>query len=383
MTKKTDNQDNTQQADDAAAQAAAAAQDDKGGDAAADGGGAADLENVDEAAIWDEIEAEEAAAKAPADDAKGSTDKDAGAAAAKDKSTQGAANQQQASDDAAAAGGKQAANAAGSQQQEDIWKDATPAQRAAFEAAEKRAKDGEQYRKSNDGRIAALQRKIDELTNKGAAPAAAAGGKKSGKQLNAEDLLNDPDLVKTAKDYPEFAPFIKVIGKLQEQLTGQNKVLSAIGDERRQAALSEQKELLTTAHNDWEAVAEREDFGPWLEKQPRHIREAFSRNMHDIVDAEEAADVIGRFKDHLRANGQYQDARQQGNGGTQQQDNGTQAGSGAGNQQLDGRRQRQQVSASSTRTRGPSVASGIPENGDEKALWNMWEEHDKRQAARA
>lgn len=371
MAKKTDNQEGKQQ------QAAGAdqgkVQDPPPNDAAASGPD--DLEHVDEGAIWKELDQEEVAAKAPSDDAKGSSDKDAGAAADQDQDSQDASNQQSGSDDASAAGGKSAGKAAGSQ--EDIWANATPAQQAAYKAAQEEAQKGVQYKRSQEGRIASLQRKVDELVR---APAASAAGKKD-KQDVADDILNDPDLLKTAKEYPEIAgPFIKIIGKLLQQQTGQAKFLTAIGDERRQTAMDEQKDYLTTEHSDWEAVAEREEFTPWLNAQPRHIREAFHRNATDIVDGQEAADVIGRFKDHLRANGQYQDAQQPSDGKAQQQ-NGTQAGNGNGNgQQLDAKRQRQYSSASSTRTRGPGVAAGIPEEGDPKAIWKQMDELDARAA---
>lgn len=340
---------------------------------AAGADGAADLEAVDEAAIWDEIDKEEAAAKADPDAV--ASDKDAGAAAdAKAGKSKGAANQQPASDDAAAAGGKQAANAAGSQQQqEDIWANASPAQQAAFKAAQEAAQKGEQYRKSNEGRITALQRKIDELSKQ---PAAVA------KQAAELKGMSPEARAKFVKEYPEFQGIVDELDMLRARNTTLEKEMAAVGNDRRQTALSEQQELLAKEHADWTAVAGREDFGPWLDQQPRHILEAFMRNAKDIVDAREAADVIGRFKDHLRASGQYQDAQQQGNGTAQQQNNGTQAGNGDGNDaQLDGKRQRQAVSASSARSRGPGVASGIPETADEKVLWNMWDEHDRKQAA--
>lgn len=328
-----------------------------------DAGGGADLEQVNVAAIWDELGTEEAAAKADPDDAKGSSG--AGAAASSDQGGKGAATQRPGSDDAPTVGS-----------QEDIWANASPGQQAAYKAAQEKADKGERYRVSQEGRIAAFQRKIDELSR---APAASAAGNKD-KQTIAEDILNDPELLKTAKEYPEIAgPFIKIIGKMQEQLTGHGKVLSAVGDERRQAALNEQKDYLTEQHSDWEAVASREEFPTWLEQQPRHIREAFHRNAKDIVDAQEAADVVGRFKDHLRANGQYQDADP--DGGNAQQQNGTQAGNGAGNDQLDAKRQRQRQSASSSRTRGPSVASGIPEDGDPKVIWQQLGELERRKEA--
>jgi hypothetical protein len=343
--------------------------------AAPDGGAAAPVVEQTNSALWDELEREEAAAADPDGKASGAI------AAAADPDLEnlgGADNQGTGSDDALAAGGKADGGktpAADQGKQPDIWADAKPEQQAAFKAAQEAAQKGEQYRRSTDGRIAALQRKIDQLTRD---PAATAAGNK-GKQANAEELLNDPELVKTAKEYPEVAgPFIKIIGKLQEQLTGHGKVLSAIGDERRQTALNEQKDYLTKEHSDWEAVATRKEFTPWLDTQPRHIREAFARNADEIVDGQEAADVIGRFKDHLLA----QDAKQQGNGGAQQQDNGTQAGNGAGNtkQVLDPKRQRQLDSAASARSRGPGVASGIAEDGDPKTIWRQMDEQEARQA---
>jgi hypothetical protein len=367
MSKTTENKDVKQQNEqaplDGGAGTTAAASGDQG------------LEKSD-AALWEEMDHEDAAAA----DTDGQASAIDAAAADDDQPFPGEGDPVADSDDASATGEQ----AGGVKQPavDDIWKQATPAQRAAFEAAQAEVKKGEQYKRSNDGRVAALQRQIDSLKRGQVAQTGATRGSAAGQQ-NAGGFLDTPDYKKFSKEYPEIAgPLSKVITDLQSQVTGQTKMLDAIGNERLQIALNEQESTLATEHADWEQLAGQESFGDWLATQPRHIREAALRNGENIVDAEEASDVIGRYKDHLRKTGQYQEpAQQQGNG---QQNNGTQAGNGSGNgnQVLDPKRKRQLGSAASTKNKGPGVASGIAEDADPKVIWKQMDAEEERRARR-
>lgn len=316
-----------------------------------------------------------------ADDWKAEQDgeeNDAAAAAGDDKNQRGAKQP-----DANASGKPNGS----SQQNNDLWANATPEQRAAFEATQAQLKKLEQADRSNRGRLSALQLKINELTSTGkAAPykdAASDKGKGQGGAEDANGFLASEDWKGFKNEYPEVAgPLEKVIGQLQSHIAKQDKVLSAIGDDRRQSALDEQENLLLETHTDAFEVVQDPGFVQWLNTQPRHIREAAIRNAENIVDAEEAADVVGRFKDFRAAN------QQGGGNNAQQQNNGSQhANGGDGNNQnqrsLSGKRQRQLASASTARSRGPGVASGIPEDGDEEAIWKQFDAMEARQAGRA
>lgn len=255
----------------------------------------------------------------------------------------------------------------------DIWAAATPEQRAAFDAARADRDKLEQYKRSNEGRLAALQRQIKELrgTQRPAKAAATAADAKPG-DASAEGILGSSEWKSLETEYPEVAkPIGKVIANLEAQVTRQQKELSAIGDDRRQAALSEQEALLVKAHPDWLAVTEEPAFLAWLDEQPRHMQEAARRNADAIVDAREAADVVGRFKDFK--------------GGSAQPTAGRGASPGpstTATQPLSGKRQRQLDSASAARSRGPGVANGIPAEGDPEVMWKQFDELDRRQGSR-
>lgn len=333
----------------------------------------------DDAQIWAEIEQSEGTAATsdsddtPSPDQKGDEgEDDAGAAA----------DGQQNSDTAAKTAGKTPADdksdgePSDKQQQpqeKDLWADAKPELKAAYEAAQAQVRKLEQAERSNRGRLSAFQRQINELTR----PAAAKPAAKVEGQSQAEDdgILSGPEWKEFREDYPAVAgPMAKLIGSLQEKITRQEKELSAIGIERRQSALAEQEKLLVETHPDWTQVTADQSFVEWLNGQPRHIREAAVRNANEIVDAEEAADVVGRFKSfrEQQSGGNVQPQPQQ----TQRQN----SNGNANNRTLTGKRQLQLASATAARSSGHGVANGLAEDGDPETLWKQMDEMDRRQA---
>lgn len=324
-------------------------------------------ETKEDSELWSEFDQAEAAATGATND---QTPGDAGGEGAGDDA--GAATG--AGDDDAAAGRDDSPAAKSGddkspdnkqqQPQDDVWANATPEQKAAYKRLE-------QADRSNRGRISAMQRQLNDLTKASQSAAAPDKGDASGKdgKEGADGFLATDDWNSFQEEYPEVAgPLGKFIGSLQAQITRQEKELSAIGTERRQSALDEQVNLLVEEHPDWQDLTADTGFPDWLSSQPRHIQEAAMRNANEIVDAAEAADVVGRFKAFRSA---------------QQPNNPPASGEGDPNnrQQLSGKRQRQLESASTARSRGPGVASGIPEDGDPEALWKAFDEQERRQAS--
>ncbi len=105
-----------------------------------------------------------------------------------------------------------------------------------------------------------------------------------------------------------------------------------------------------------------------MKTQPRHIQEAAYRNANEIVDAAEAADVVSRYKAFRQPQQQNINASPP----NTERD--------ANNQRLLGKRQRQLESAATARSRGPGVATGIPEDGDPETLWKQFDEMERRNA---
>ena len=311
----------------------------------------------DEAALWAEFDAAE---KADAGEAP-PEGRDAAADA------NGGSPDKDADQDAAAAPADKAGNAQQTTPQNDIWAAAPPELRSAFEETRRRAEQAEHRFRSDAGRIAALQRQVDEARKGIAAPGTAAGTTQDGEP---KSVLESDELKAIKQEYPEIvAPFEAALAQLEGRIHRHEKELSAIGTDRRQAAQDEQQTVVTQVHGDYVGFirGNLEQFQAWREAQPRYVQEAIQRNWDGVVDGYEMADVIARFKSSLGGNS--------GSPGQEPPGKGT-------SQPLADRRKRQLESSASPRSRGPSVASGIPEDADEETIWKMLDEEDRRKAAR-
>lgn len=311
----------------------------------------------DEAALWAEFDAAE---KADAGEAP-PEGRDAAADA------NGGSPDKDADQDAAAAPADKAGNAQQTTPQNDIWAAAPPELRSAFEETRRRAEQAEHRFRSDAGRIAALQRQVDEARKGIAAPGTAAGTTQDGEP---KSVLESDELKAIKQEYPEIvAPFEAALAQLEGRIHRHEKELSAIGTDRRQAAQNEQLELVRQRHPTFETdlAANSAQFLAWKDQQPRYVQEAIQRNWDGIVDGYEFDDILSRFKSSLGGNS--------GSPGQEPPGKGT-------SQPLADRRKRQLESSASPRSRGPSVASGIPEDADEETIWKMYDEEDRRKAAR-
>lgn len=275
--------------------------------------------------------------------------------------------------------GEDAAKSAGAKPAAaDIWKDIPEANRNEFQATRSELdnlKRQQHLERSSHGReIAALRREISELkSGRGASDkGAAADGKSKTTNGAATDGAAASDKWKGfASEYPEVAgPVEGEISALRSEL----KTLKERQDaERLRAQVDEQVSLLESKHPDWQTVTATEDYAKWLASQPKYVQEAVVRNADQIVDADEAADIISRFKASGSSPSQ---------GAGQERLDGKDAAGGTGTALAD-RRRRQLESASGTRSKGPGPATGIPEDGDEEAIWRAFDAEDARKAARA
>ena len=312
----------------------------------------------DEAALWAEFDAAE---KADAGEAP-PEGRDAAADA------NGGSPDKDADQDAAAAPADKAGNAQQPTTQTDIWAAAPPELRSAFEAEARKRAEFEHRLRSDTGRIAALQRQIEDLRKGGTAPGPAAGATTT--DAKPETVLASEKWKTLKQEYPEVAePFEAILAEMEGRIHRHEKELSAIGTDRRQAAQDEQQTVVTQVHGDYVGFirGNLEQFQAWREAQPRYVQEAIQRNWDGVVDGYEMADVIARFKSSLGGNS--------GSPGQEPPGKGT-------SQPLADRRKRQLESSASPRSRGPSVASGIPEDADEETIWKQFDEEDRRKAAR-
>ncbi len=266
-------------------------------------------------------------------------------------------------------------------EKEDPFADATDEQRAAHDAAQAQIKKLEHSDRSQRGRLSTMQRQINELSQAPpAVPPAADSAAADVKDTGADKGFMTTDEFKSFEsEFPEVAgPMRKLVSGMQTQIDGTRKELDAAAVGRHQDLVIEQKALLEEEHEDWEEVIAAPEFGPWLSKEPRHIQDAAVRNAEEIVDAAQAADVIGRFKATRSAQedtGDDPDAADTADTPAK--------GEGDGKTTLTGKRKRQLDAASSTRAGGPGAALGIPEDGDPEEIWKAYDRQEKREAQRA
>jgi len=240
----------------------------------------------------------------------------------------------------------------------------------------------EQSDRSNRGRVSALQRQID--ANRGAGQPAQ-GGKKANGAKKPFQSDKGKDFV---KEYPEVAaPVAAELEEVRSELDDLKAERARREGAEVAAKLQENEKVLDKAHPDWEKTASAKDFGDWVLKQPLYVREAVKRNFDAIVDAQEAVDIFDRFKafrssqaggeQHTQTQGKGKPNAQDGPDGKHEQADGKNGSS------LSGKRQRQLESSSGTRSTGPGLVDGIPEDGDYEATWKAMDRDDERRERQA
>ena len=233
----------------------------------------------------------------------------------------------------------------------DIWADAPEPLRAAFEATRKQAEIADQNHRRVSGTVSALQRQINELKAK---PATAAQAEAT------TDILASPALKKAQEEYPEVVgPLVETLKALQDQTANIGKAMAekfTAADQREaDAYYVAQENALTSAMPDWKAQASKPEFKAWLNEQPQYVRDGIERNGSKIVDASEAAHIIGLFKTSIGAQTNFQ--------------------------KPSAKRQQQLESAASPQGRGgaPRITSGI-EGMTDQQIWDQLEAEDRRKA---
>lgn len=304
----------------------------------------------DEAALWNEIEQAESQAAEPPPPAQVREPEASEADPAFESPADEADTEAQADEPAASQ------DAAGEQRSpSDIWSSAPPELKAAFEEERRARTNLEHAIRSDRGRLSAMQKKLDELSR---------SSPNSAHQPVKGESANDRTerLQKLAEEYPEVAqPLLDEMDALRNTVTS----LQSVEQEREQRFVAEQEQVLATEHADWQQVLSTNGatFAAWLDDQPKAVRDAAQANANRIVDARAAADVVGRFKQFIGITGQQQQAAQP---ATPQPS-------------LSDKRQRQLAASATPRGVRRPVASGIPEDGDEEAIWAAFEAQEARQ----
>lgn len=153
----------------------------------------------------------------------------------------------------------------------DIWANADDAQRAAFKELESKYKTLEHKQKSDDGRVSALQKKLNEL-------------EQELKKRPAAPAEESDAWKKFEEDAPEDAAAIqKMLGErdqnMQSQLT--TTIFNTVMDSMRP---------------DWRTYSSNQPFMDWLGKQPEAIQSKF----HSTAP-QDAISLLSMWDDHKSA----------------------------------------------------------------------------------
>ena len=186
---------------------------------------------------------------------------------------------------------------------DNLWSKADSTLRQAHEDA---MRDAELRFKAIQGRQSAADRENARLRKELERLRATVGGQTSSNADEGDDEGEGRDspvsdsLRQLQEDYPEVAgPLLNEIEALKAKLTQLSAPVETLAQQQQRAAIEAQENLLTQQHPDWPTVARDDRFFGWLEGQPQAIKDAMQRNFNAIVDGQEAALVIGKFKADL------------------------------------------------------------------------------------
>lgn len=289
----------------------------------------------DDAALWAEFDTAEAA---PAADAKEQADD--------------AADVDDEPQDTEEADADEAPAETEERQEPDIWANATPELKQAYESLRAELEQTKQSDRSQRGRVSALQRQINELMASQAAP----------KNAAEDDGYNDEELARIVEEYPEVAkPITKKFDALETEIDRLKNELAYFAQKDQAETVNQELQQLSSVHPDWQDIAHSQDYAEWLSSQAPGVQ-ALNESYH----AADAITLLNLYK-----------AAKPGGGNAQHEQS---ALSRPSNNKLAEKRQRQLQSAAAAKTKGPGVKSGIPEDGDPEVIWRQFDEMERRNA---
>lgn len=333
-------------------------------DARPDDGAGAD--DASPESIWDEFEAADGG-KRPEDEAEGFDDPQDEEETSPDSGESGDEedDDEDQSDPAPADTGAE----------QDIWANATPEQKAAFEEIAKKAAAAEHEISSHKGRALAAQRRLDEFRQQSSAKPAADADK--GDKDDAAGTTDETDFLASEQwkalkeDYPEIAGPLEgplaALKTIQRENAALKAELGGISSERREANLGQQEGYVREQHADLDDLVAAPEWTDWLVKQPAYVQQAIARNADQIVDGQEAAHIIGQFKAMTGWTAKETDP------GNQPDQSETRP--------LNEKRKAQLESGAGVKTRGSArVHDGMPDPDDAEGAWDYWEKRDQEAA---
>lgn len=235
---------------------------------------------------------------------------------------------------------------------DDLWKDAPPALREAYERERIRAEQAETLAKRHSGRLsqrdhqlAQLSARITELEK----PVAGETEKQATDRKALFQRLKD----EYGDSVGQIVPEVEAMQAEIETLRGQ---ISTQRGERSEAQLLEQQSILDGAHPDWPEIVKTQGYLEWVAQQPGYMQQTLRENAQQIIDGASCADILTRFKAETAPKI------------TPEQ------------QRLDERREEQRDALRDPSLRGTKVTTGDSEDPD--VIWKQLQAADRKAAAR-
>lgn len=157
-----------------------------------------------------------------------------------------------------------------------------------------------QYRSSNEGRVSALQRKIDGLNSDlQTLQQNGQGNSQAANDIREQIKVNTEDLDSVAENFPEFAPLVATMKAQQEkiaQFEAQNQQLHGLVETNvikpaAKKAEEDARNELIKEHNDFAEIESNKAFWNWLDEQPQAVR-----NMAQSSDVSDVSYLVSSFK---------------------------------------------------------------------------------------
>ncbi|WP_226018419.1 hypothetical protein [Novosphingobium sp. FKTRR1] len=183
-------------------------------------------------------------------------------------------------------------------QSDDIWANAPPALREAYE------RDRAQWShrlSSTTGRLSAADRELARLRKSSeAGPGSTHSNDNGGQPAASAGNPFESEAVKRFKEeYGDIAdPILGLIEHQQREIAGLKAPVAEVTQQRADEARQREIDTFVSAHPDWDKYLSDERYPQWLETQPMAVQQAASRAVN-VEDGHEAAWLMGQFKASL------------------------------------------------------------------------------------
>ena len=172
------------------------------------------------------------------------------------------------------------------EQAPDPWAQVPEELKAEYAKVQKERDEALHKAKSDANRVAALSRRLQELSV--AKPSA---DKAPDQPTEAQKAL-DEKIAQLREDYGDIAdPLIELIENQRKELEGVRTVITGLNEAQQAQVIQAETQALEARHPDWREIAQSPDFAGWLQIQPPNIK-----SLAESWDARETSVVLTLFK---------------------------------------------------------------------------------------